>query len=116
MRNVTTEVKGNMPRDNGTVRVHTFSREMVMRMMKIVRAQTSENIVVPDELPFKYIVLGSSANPGSPVHYEIDTLLTDTDIQRMINQENLKIIFDKGPWRRGVRRGAGLQHRRQSNG
>jgi hypothetical protein len=87
-----------MPRDNGTVHVHTFSREIIARMVKIVRAQVLCDITMPDELPFKYIVLESSANPGSPVHYEPDRLLTDADIQRMVSQENLKIIFDKGPW------------------
>jgi hypothetical protein len=112
-----------MPRDNGTVRIHTFSREMVARMVRIVAAQTTgrtvlvagskelpritrkhnypvdeREVIVPDELPFKYIVLGSSVNPGAGVRYETDTLLTSSDVDRMINSENLKVIFDKGPW------------------
>jgi hypothetical protein len=91
---------------------------MVVRMVRIVTAQTTRSrtvmvagsntvptitrepldLPVPDELPFKYIVLGSAVNPGSLYRYETDTLLTDADIERMIRDESLKVIFDKGPW------------------
>jgi hypothetical protein len=94
-------------------------------MMRIVQAQTSgrtvivagdnelpritrvydvvKDVVVPEELPFKYIVTGSAVNPGAGVRYETDTLLTDADVDRMINRENLKVLFDKGS-RRSVLR------------
>lgn len=90
-----------MARDNGTVHVRTLRRDLVVRMGKIFRAQTSAvgDTAVPEELPFKYIVERSSINPGPDArHYETDMLLTDADIERMTMQERIRIIIDRGPW------------------
>jgi hypothetical protein len=53
---------------------------------------------IPDELPYKYIVVGMIVKPGTGVRYETDTLLTEADIDRMTHQENLRVIFDRKPW------------------
>jgi hypothetical protein len=109
-----------MPQDNGTVYVNSLNHAIVARMARIVSWQTATrtvmvagsqelpritrdyspppNIDLPNELPYKYIVVGMIVKPGTGVRYETDTLLTEADIDRMTHQENLRVIFDRKPW------------------